>query len=1096
DSALALHLGWDLGEEHWALKEDQKLCRRRAQKYSIETNRRRRAFEERRKQMEEKEQRFREQVLQQRKVKLRETTEKFQRAHLPASQHKQIVQTKPAFQLEEALEQVKGSVLPSGLYLSSGNKTSFGTTDDTSSSSASRRGCSRQEQISAVVGWDKTMRESSRTSVDNNQLLFQKNLKEMQQLLEKQHLSNLENVHLEVKRTDDSESLSSLDSLEAGERNGNCIPPSESSLPPQCDCALYNPGKPQTRSNDLVYTAENTSKNMHLNNCQRNRDSQNNQNSLPTEGLLAKHNVLTLAEHVNNTEEESSVSHRSEKKAAQFSNSGNQESSGNKEFTFLQNITEERNNPSSGTTRTLATGHPVFNPSRTWASPDSIPGERVQDLMQDQSFKMTPQKRSKSVQTSSEHAATSGILFPNQKCSSGVPSTAGTFPKHRNISTDFLKNTLAKVIETKEENIKCIDAAVQGSSLFQAIPNASVLCDVKQQKSKEEGKANVAETLSLVSDTELTFGTPAQHKPLKNNIYGRKRAKLFGSILKKESKCEASHYKAVVLNHRIIFRTRPVSSIRDSLEIAKSKKKSAENKKNNRKLRWCNQIDQITTENNEKYNEKSTSEISSAQLQGVRTASTDPWANMSAHPSNTTFTKNNWGNSYISKPDVNSATSNKECISLDMFMSTGSSSAKKVWMVSKDEESKQLESCNNYKIHEGNQHKSKAKISRRPRPIRDQSHFVPRNGRDTAVRLQSVTEANAVPAAQGRVLAPQPPSMPPMGSTCGKTSASTGGQPLPSSRALATTANRKYLNKRHGLLADQISDESTSGSSESVACSSEVATAVSTACCSSSCKPLAKHPDSVNSAQTSACHDFSATCAERRGNTGSRLHLGHVPTAEGTGTAWKGAHTPLTPKDSAVGVTQHHVSRFNNSHVTKWQTSKAVVSCPPAGDSSQKTTFKPSSRVNEWFSFHANGIVPVTKQRQIFINSENKHRAFTEQRRQPVASQRWKPTHHTQSSLCAVQPHPVQSAFNPAQNTNNTCLSDEVSESTAQFLMAEQLASTAAAEDEILATMESVQQARQPLLLNTAPRLGMSALSIEEEKIFQSLDHLNQRLQS
>lgn len=71
-----------------------------------------------------------------------------------------------------------------------------------------------------------------------------------------------------------------------------------------------------------------------------------------------------------------------------------------------------------------------------------------------------------------------------------------------------------------------------------------------------------------------------------------------------------------------------------------------------------------------------------------------------------------------------------------------------------------------------------------------------------------------------------------------------------------------------------------------------------------------------------------------------------------------------------------------------------------------------------------------------------------------------------------------------------------VSESTLQFLTAENLVSAPAAEDEILAAMESVQPARQPLLLNWPPCLGMSALSVEEQKIFQSLDHLNQRLQS
>lgn len=62
--------------------------------------------------------------------------------------------------------------------------------------------------------------------------------------------------------------------------------------------------------------------------------------------------------------------------------------------------------------------------------------------------------------------------------------------------------------------------------------------------------------------------------------------------------------------------------------------------------------------------------------------------------------------------------------------------------------------------------------------------------------------------------------------------------------------------------------------------------------------------------------------------------------------------------------------------------------------------------------------------------------------------------------------------------------------------MAEKLASTPAAEDEILAAMEGMQPVRQPFLLTRAPCLGMSALSVEEEKIFQSLDRLNQRLQS
>lgn len=48
-----------------------------------------RAFEERQKEEEAKEQRFREQVLQQRKIKFQEATAKFQHAHQSFSQQKQ-----------------------------------------------------------------------------------------------------------------------------------------------------------------------------------------------------------------------------------------------------------------------------------------------------------------------------------------------------------------------------------------------------------------------------------------------------------------------------------------------------------------------------------------------------------------------------------------------------------------------------------------------------------------------------------------------------------------------------------------------------------------------------------------------------------------------------------------------------------------------------------------------------------------------------------------------------------------------------------------------------------------------------------------------
>uniref|UniRef100_A0A8B9IWB2 Centrosomal protein 126 n=1 Tax=Amazona collaria TaxID=241587 RepID=A0A8B9IWB2_9PSIT len=1012
-------------------KENQKICRSRAQKYSIETNKRRRAFEERQKQAEEKEQRFRQQVLQQRKIKLQEVTDKFQRAHLPFSRHKQIVQTKGAFQLEEALKQIKGSVLTSGLCLPSRNK------NDTSSSSASRNGFCHQKQISAMVGWDKTMQESSRTNMDSNQLLFQKNLKEMQQLLEKQHLSNsglmpvFQNFHQEVKKTDDSESVLSLDSLEAGEQSGNYTTPSESSLATPCDCTLYNPEKSQTRNNVLLYTAQSTSsKNMHLNNCLRNVASQYYHN-LPTHDLLAKHNVLTPAEHVNTSEEESTASDRSGKNTAEFSTSGKQKISVSNVFSFLQNIKEERSKPSSGTAYTLATGHPVLHPSKTWASPESVPGEGVQDLMQDQSFKITPQKRSVSVQTSSQPIATSKISFPNQGCSTGIPSAADTLPKGKNISMEFLKYTSGKITETKEENIKGIDYINPGSSLFQDIPNAPVLCDVQQQNNKEEENGNMVETMSLLSETEFSSGTPAQHKNLKNNILERKREKFLGSILKKDCKYEPSHFKAVVTNHGISFGTQRMSSIRDSLELAKSKKKSAENGKYNRKIKWCDQINQIIIENNEKCYEKNTSEISSAQLQYVQAINNAPKTNLSivAQPSNPMFIKNHQENSHILKPNVNTEESNRECTSLNIFMATGSVSAKKAWMVSNDDESKPPVCSNNSKINEGNRLKNRAKIARTAISARPQPRFMPKKKTGTIIQLQLAAETSKTQKPPGKFLAPHPPSIPLPGRRSAENAASPGCQPLLPSSLPATATSRNDLNGRHVVLADQVLNRNATEYSQSITCHSDLSTAISTPGCSTAKHgPGEKNTCSANTVQVSACQDHSITCPGRRPvNTENGLHLHHIPAAGKTSTSCQGVHSAQARKGSATG--KSHVSgEEQRGRITSLLVMLLLM----------------QPRIH---------LVSVMKASSIFTNHE----------------------------LFLLQVTPVISS---------------VSESTIQFLMAEKLASGPLAEDEILAALGSVQPASWSLRPNRAPCPGMSALSVEEMKIFQSLDRLNQRLQS
>ncbi|XP_010209889.1 PREDICTED: uncharacterized protein KIAA1377 homolog, partial [Tinamus guttatus] len=835
------------------------------------------------------------------------------------------------------------------------------------------------------------------------------------------------NFHQEVKKVASSESLSSLDSLETGDQNGNYVTSSESSLATRCDCTLYNPEKSQTRNSSLLYIAENaSSKNRHLNNCLRNIESKNNQNNLPILDPLAKHRVLTLAEHTNNAQEESTVSCRSEQQPSEVSTADKQEGPIHNSFTFLKNI-KEKNNLCSEMISTLATDSPVFKPGIAW----TVSGEGIQDLIQNQSSEMAPQRRTVSVQTSYQPLATSVILFPNRRCSTDIPRTscsAHISQKDKNISTVFLNNTSGKMTE-KEENIKCINNVNPGSSVFQDILNASTLCSVKQTKNKED-KGKMIETTSLLFDTE-------------------KEVELFKSILKKESKYEHSHFKALDMDRRIRFGTQPMSSLRDSLELAKIKKKNAENEKNNQNLRWFDQTHQVIIKSKEKCSEENTSEISSTQLQSVQTTSNAPKTTLSvAAPTSPSLgTEKHQEYPQIPKPSVNAGESDKASISLHTVKSAGSYFAKQAWMISKGEEINSPVSISNSKIHEGSQHKSKAKITSRPRA---QSSFMPKNRIGTVVCPQAATKANKILKAQEKILAPHPPSAPLPGNRTGKTVARPACQPLHSSNLQTTNINCNHLNERHVLLEDQVLNGNITENSNSYACTSDLATVIlSTPFCSKSkYKPLTKNICSVNSVQANACRDCSVVTYTKRRPVKAEngLYREQIPTAEKTSASRQGEHN-------------------------------AQREC-------------------------ATGILPVTGQNQIFDSCENKHRAFLEKRRKTVASRRWRSTHtevnmrYLTSFSFSVQLNPIQSAFEPVQNTKNTYESDEVSESTVQFLMAEKLSGTSCAEDEILAAMEGSQPATQPLLPNKAQCRGMSALSMEELRIFQSLDHLDQRLQS
>ncbi|XP_053734643.1 uncharacterized protein LOC128766989 isoform X2 [Synchiropus splendidus] len=86
-------------------EEQKQLRRARARRLIVETNRRRRALEDKQKQRDLREQRLREQVLQLRRRRIQEATERFQKAHLQPRRSRRSIPT-----IEEALDEIKSNL--------------------------------------------------------------------------------------------------------------------------------------------------------------------------------------------------------------------------------------------------------------------------------------------------------------------------------------------------------------------------------------------------------------------------------------------------------------------------------------------------------------------------------------------------------------------------------------------------------------------------------------------------------------------------------------------------------------------------------------------------------------------------------------------------------------------------------------------------------------------------------------------------------------------------------------------------------------------------------------------------------------------------
>ncbi|XP_068613011.1 centrosomal protein of 126 kDa-like, partial [Brachionichthys hirsutus] len=99
-----------LEDERRRLFEEQKLSRARGRRMTMETNRRRRALEERQSEWNMQQNQMRENILLQRRHRIQDATERFQRAHLPPSQRYRHDFRRNVPNVEDALNQIQGKL--------------------------------------------------------------------------------------------------------------------------------------------------------------------------------------------------------------------------------------------------------------------------------------------------------------------------------------------------------------------------------------------------------------------------------------------------------------------------------------------------------------------------------------------------------------------------------------------------------------------------------------------------------------------------------------------------------------------------------------------------------------------------------------------------------------------------------------------------------------------------------------------------------------------------------------------------------------------------------------------------------------------------
>ncbi|XP_069874450.1 centrosomal protein of 126 kDa-like isoform X2 [Dipodomys merriami] len=741
---MKIHLEKNLEEERQILLQQQKICRNQARKYFMESNRRKKAFEDKRKEQEEREYQIREHILQQRKQKFEEVTEKFQRAHVPLSQRRRAVFQKPVPPLEEALKQIQESNLNPEVNIPFSHRPAVNWRALDSALSSALSNDKHKKHLRSKTNCDKDVKDHSTANMAANRSTFQLQLEETQKRLEDQRLSSLQKFYDQVHQITNSETLSSIDSLEAGEREEvyltfNEAPSAQEDSAPLLSANIQSAHLNCSDDNKLFF-----SKVQHINNWLTNLDAHGTQNVTPSPDISNKPIVAPPQEHLGSKEQNPCAVSGTVDGAVSAARSP-------VVFVYSPPVAalDRKDKKSSGTAtwrrkeRGSVTERAPVPVSRTWTSSPAAAQKAATPSHQKKLPESTQGNGTSSGPASCVPRATAFFPPSNRQCARTVPMSNMHI---KEIDPVQCSDKLDELEDMQEEKIKYFNCNKEELPFFSDSFKATAIPQNPDSKDKKQ-KASLSNVNDLLD----------QHKKMKYDSHEQSSVRFLKSILKKDSKYKHNYLQTLITNQGFKFRNQKAAAIRDSIELTKVKEKGAEIPKMSKKLRWFDESEHQAESAEDcgflRDRAGTTPQCPGQSDAGSHAASAPAHAVSSVDGSNPKLDS-------VSGDVANLEGSGTDHVPLNCSTPSGYNFIKQAWAASKKEESKAPAQSGVSKTQKGNPPPGGAKATGRAGSARAQSTFVYVNRKGTVVQTQSTSRGNSFVQTQGRLIIPHPPPKP------------------------------------------------------------------------------------------------------------------------------------------------------------------------------------------------------------------------------------------------------------------------------------------------------------------------------------------------